>query len=655
MKRLFGIPLSLLAILALAACSEEKPPPKPKPKDPPVAQVQATVDGEVVGPNEHLPIGTRVIVRSDGSSGEGTLTYHWTLHAPERSEATFEFEGESRNAFVVDVGGTYTVELVVEDEVGQSEPATAQVRVAFEAPTAVLELIAKEPTVALEDEVTADGSASTDPSGQALSYIFRLTQRPIGSEAVIQADGARASFLPDRAGTYEVGLRVRNETTTSEEVRASIVVDPPRNRPPVAHAGNDSGGHRLGTKVTLNGSLSSDPDGDELSFAWDFVSRPEESEATIEDADQETAFFIPDVEGTYVVQLTVSDGEFEDTATVTLQARDTPNVPPKITAVRVDGVSINSESFRTAPFGSTVEIEIEVYDENPEAQITATWEVEGPEGSSADFEHVSETRKRFEADVDGIYRFLIVANDGELDSDPFSFRIRFRGDNLPPVAVIKTIDGLHAYPSGTEITLVGDDSYDTDDPPDPIELYKWQLIRQPPQTQVLHLETPQQAISYLLSRKGTYEFQLIVEDSMLGESEPDTIEVVAENRPPVARARPVDPTPLNRVHLDRLESPGTSDVVLDANVSGSPQWQSTDPDPEDETLLFQWEIVDQPEGSNPCLRYGLSCISSVPTSAAAFFTDTPGTYQVKLTVRDQDPTNPLADELFLEVVITEGN
>ncbi len=59
---------------------------------------------------------------------------------------------------------------------------------------------------------------------------------------------------------------------------------------------------------TLNGILSSDPQGLPLTYSWTFVSLPAGSTTRIDCADQPKAEFEPDVAGTYVVQLVVSNG-----------------------------------------------------------------------------------------------------------------------------------------------------------------------------------------------------------------------------------------------------------------------------------------------------------------------------------------------------------
>ena len=100
--------------------------------------------------------------------------------------------------------------------------------------------------------------------------------------------------------------------------------DPDTNRAPVAQAGSDRT-VSAGFAVTLDGSASSDPDGDALQYSWTLTA-PTGSAATLEGATSAAPGFTPDVAGTYQVSLVVSDGEAEspaDALTVTAQDNTT--------------------------------------------------------------------------------------------------------------------------------------------------------------------------------------------------------------------------------------------------------------------------------------------------------------------------------------------
>ncbi len=78
------------------------------------------------------------------------------------------------------------------------------------------------------------------------------------------------------------------------------------NAAPIADAGEDQVWE--GGEVTLNGTGSSDPDGDAIAFAW-ALARPKGSAASLADPNSEKTSFTPDVPGQYVAQLVVADQE----------------------------------------------------------------------------------------------------------------------------------------------------------------------------------------------------------------------------------------------------------------------------------------------------------------------------------------------------------
>ena len=110
------------------------------------------------------------------------------------------------------------------------------------------------------------------------------------------------------------------------------------NHPPMADAGFDQI-IAPGEEVRLNGTLSSDPDGDDLIFRWDLDDSLDSDTDGITDNDvdlmgEKVTWIYPTPENTitYRVTLNVSDGEKwdKDTALITIRVQDN-TTPPEIT------------------------------------------------------------------------------------------------------------------------------------------------------------------------------------------------------------------------------------------------------------------------------------------------------------------------------------
>jgi hypothetical protein len=109
---------------------------------------------------------------------------------------------------------------------------------------------------------------------------------------------------------------------------------PAGNHQPVADAGVDRVGS-VATTVVLDGSFSSDADGDSLAYVWQLDIQPKGSQVVLEDADSATPKLLADIPGLYQVSLTVTDGYMSsqvDKVTITINAVPGVNQPPKITS-----------------------------------------------------------------------------------------------------------------------------------------------------------------------------------------------------------------------------------------------------------------------------------------------------------------------------------
>ena len=165
------------------------------------------------------------------------------------------------------------------------------------------------------DAVFLDGSSSFDDNtaSETLIYAWTMTQKPAGSSAdqsLSGADTALPSFVTDVPGAYELSLVVTDEgglSSAPDTVAVSSL-----NLAPSANAGVDFGAI-VGDLVILDGSASSDPDNDSLTFSWSLTAAPDGSSASLDDASAVTPSFVADPPGGYTLQLVVSDG-FESSA-----------------------------------------------------------------------------------------------------------------------------------------------------------------------------------------------------------------------------------------------------------------------------------------------------------------------------------------------------
>ena len=145
-----------------------------------------------------------------------------------------------------------------------------------------------------------DGSGSSDPDGNALTYAWTKVSGP--ATTIDAATSAKASFLPSTAGTYEFELKVDDGTASSTD---RVIVTVSANLAPQANAGADISVYS-GQTVMLDGSASSDPNGTAVKYAWTQVGTTPQA-VTLTGATAARPTFTPSAPGTYEFSLVVFD------------------------------------------------------------------------------------------------------------------------------------------------------------------------------------------------------------------------------------------------------------------------------------------------------------------------------------------------------------
>ena len=301
------------------------------------------------GANQNVQTGT--LVTLDGSASSDSdgdmLTYEWTLSSkPNSSLATLSNSTLSSPNFTPDLDGTYTFELVVSDGENSSNPDTVTIvsSTANSAPTADA---GPGQNVEVGNTVQLDGTASADADGDPLTYSWSLVSKPALSNATLSnANTSTPTFVPDQDGDYVAQLIVNDAITDSNPDTVAISAST-ANSAPVANAGPDTQ-VISGESVTLNGTSSSDADGDSLSYSWSFTSIPAGSGAAISDPSSPTPSFTTDLDGSYVVSLTVNDGEESSSDTVSVTAS-----APFVTLMRKGSGFFGEYQEVSFPYSST--------------------------------------------------------------------------------------------------------------------------------------------------------------------------------------------------------------------------------------------------------------------------------------------------------------
>lgn len=272
----------------------------------------------------------------------------------------------------------------------------------------------KDANVMTGQPVTLDGSNSYDPEGAMIAYEWSFTEIPQGSSiadtSLFDPAGPKPTFTPDKDGSYVILLTVSDGMLLDEDDVVITAATP--NVPPNANAGSNRD-TATGDTVTLDGTASNDPDGkpQPLSYLWSFDAVPEESELADEDIanrDQAAAGFTPDVDGMYILSLTVSDGDATSTDTVEITAK-TENLAP----------NANAGPDMTVTLGQTAYLDGSASND-PDAGpsvLTYHWRfVSVPAGSSLtnnSIRNSATATPSFTPDIPGTYVLELSVNDGE--------------------------------------------------------------------------------------------------------------------------------------------------------------------------------------------------------------------------------------------------
>ncbi|MBL7965358.1 MAG: T9SS type A sorting domain-containing protein [Prolixibacteraceae bacterium] len=484
------------------------------------------------GTDQSINEGTVVTLDGSASSDpDGTaVTYLWTAPAG----ITLSSNTAQKPTFTapeVAANTNYTFSLVVSDGIVSStaDQVIITVKQVNKAPiaNAGADQSPNEGT-----SVTLDGSASSDPDGATVTYLWT----PPAGITLSSNTAQKPIFIAPEvsANTNFTFSLVVNDGIVSSTADQVVVTVKQVNKSPVAHAGTDQSINE-GTVVTLDGSASSDPDGTAVTYLWSAPAGITLNSNTV----QKPTFTAPEVAANtnYIFSLVVSDGIVSSTADQVIITVKQVNKAPKANAG--PDQSPNEETTVTLDGSAS-------YD--PEgSSITYLWTP--PAGITLSSNTAQKpTFLAPDVSVNTNYIFSLVVNDGVLVSTEDQVIVTIKQVNKIPVANAGTDQSVN---ENSLFTLDGSGSHDDDS--DAIT-YLWT----PPAGITLSSNTVQKPTFTApeVTANTPYIFNLVVNDGK-GNSIADqvVITVIQVNKAPTANAG-----------ADQQQNEGTL-VTLDASGS----------------------------------------------------------------------------------------
>jgi hypothetical protein len=397
-------------------------------QDIPVTNITETVTFSGSGPLLTKPVQNVVVgatVMFDGSASTdpngGVVTISWQmLQKPADSKATLIITGNTAY-FSADAIGQYQVRARGTSTSG----AYSDVIYTFNATDNQLSIVIAANVISFGDSGTMtaaignliflDSSYSTAPAGDTVTKSWRMLAKPSASinTQLSAASGDFTGFVPDTAGDYIIQMSMVDTTTglaslftITVQVKQGPTAVISGNATPVALTSAPSVVAAAGTPVTLRGSGSYDPEGSPLAFSWTILTRPATSNATIATPTAQNITFTPDVNGSYIVQLAVSN-----------QSGDVSIRPVTIYVGSYPPVALVDHSQLVTLLGGTITSSAALSYDQDGNTLTFSWSIDSrPAGSNAAIVSSASPILMFTPDVAGTYYATVTVSNGTVSS-----------------------------------------------------------------------------------------------------------------------------------------------------------------------------------------------------------------------------------------------
>lgn len=353
-------------------------------------------------------------------------------------------------------------------------------------------------TIEVQAPVTLHATGS-DPNGDALTYQWRLVSGTGVQLPDMKRQDISVTFIAE--GQYRFSVTCSDGSLVSPADEVVVTVNAAANQAPTANAGRDQD-VQVGQRVTLDGSASSDPDGDALSYAWQQTAG---IQVDLRGAQTASPYFDAGSEGTREFELVVSDGSVKSTPDrVVIRVLSLNNAP---VADAGDDILVYVGELVTLSAAAS-------YDADGDT-LTYAWSQSS--GASVELAGANTASPSFTPTTSGVLTFTVRVSDGQAVSEA---GVSVTVDALNQVPVADAGDDRTAN-IGEKVTLDGRASFDPDG--DDIS-YIWSQVSG---TRVSISGSNTATPSFTPTEKGTYVFGLRVYDGT-DTSSPDTVAVTVQ-------------------------------------------------------------------------------------------------------------------------------
>ena len=538
------------------------------------------------------------------SDFDGTImTYAWDFDGNGEIDAA-----GSIASYVFLAPGTYNVSLTVRDDAGNPDTVTYSVIISqpdepVAPPTTTHLPIASFQISPIEPEaggvITFNGTSSIDVDGLVESFSWDFDGDGIPDSTVPIVEYAFAS-----AGLHEVTLIVTDNdgNVDSVTITIEILAESPASTgviPPIADFAYLPAEPEAGDIILFNATLSTDPDGQIASYAWDF-----DGDGRTDSAAAIVDYSFPE-DGVYDVSLTVSDDSGStDTLTLQIVVGLGTSVPPATPSTLLPPIAdfgyspLNPQTGSLVLFNGTLSTD-------PDGEIAAyAWDFNGDDiidSTAAIAEHTFL--------IEGTHNVSLTVTDNSGNTDALTLQVivdsreppEQPATSLPPLA---DFEYSPTEPIAGELVLFnGLLSTDIDGE---IVAYSWDFNGDNV------IDSTDSFTETVFTSSGTFNVSLTVtDDSGNSDSFIRAILVDVASPPPITPPSSFQPPVADFSYMPA--QPMAGELVL---FNGTNSW-----DFDGEIVTYSWDFNN--DGS-----------SDASTVVAEHFFPAPGTITVSLTVTD---------------------